>query len=162
MRAVQRLLDELGHDIEGMAEMLHGPVAKQRPLAGVPGARHACNRPGQPRPRRQGTTRQPLDPDPFTNGGRFWSNSCRIALLPGESSQPVTADEIDDWMTKCAILTSLLEGVEDVKAVMRKQEFVDQYNEIDHIQNRILTIMSENDCLPPLKDEDDYEMDDFP
>ena len=65
-------------------------------------------------------------------------------------------------MTKCAILTSLQEGVEDVKAVMRNQEFVDQYNEIDRIQKRILTIMCENDCLPPLKDEDDYEMDDVP
>ena len=65
-------------------------------------------------------------------------------------------------MTKCAILTSLLEGVEDVKAVMRNQEFVDQYNDIELIQNRIMTIMNENDCLPPLKDEDDYEMGDFP
>ncbi len=73
-----------------------------------------------------------------------------------------TADEIDDWMTTCAILTSLLEGVEDVKAVMRNQEFVEQYSEIERIQKRIVTIMSENDCLPPLKDEDDYEMDDFP
>ncbi len=103
MRAVQRLLDELGHDSEGIREAVHGSVAKELPVAGVPGARDACGRPGQPRPRRQGTTRQPLDPDPFTNRVRFWSNSCQIALLPGDSSQPVTADEIDDWMTKCAI-----------------------------------------------------------
>ena len=91
LRAAQQLLNELGHGSEDMREKLQGMVTEGVPVAGVLGARDACNRPGQPRPRRQGTTRQPLDPDPFTNGGRFWSNSCRIALLPGESSQPVTA-----------------------------------------------------------------------
>ena len=84
-----------------------------------------------------------------------------VWTIPPSIYSSETADEIVDWMTKCAILTSLLEGVEDVKAVMRNQEFVDQCNEIERIQERILAIMNENDCLPPLKDEEEYEMGDF-
>jgi hypothetical protein len=77
-----------------------------------------------------------------------------VWTVPPSIYSQETAADIDAFMTQAAILTSLLEAVDDVKAAVTDQEVLDQFAEIDSAHLRILAIMAEDDCLPSVKDSD--------
>ena len=80
------------------------------------------------------------------------------ATLEPSIYNPETADAINDWMTKCCILVSLLSTVDDVHAVLADPDLVKQHLDTQHNDKQILHLLDQNDCLPPLKGE--YWLDD--